>query len=137
MLSEEKIVREVLGTWAGGPAAVKASFEQYCADDMVWWNSARGGIEGKAACLATLDAQNEMTGGYAYVKTPIRTLLAAPGIVFVERSDDIYRDDDSLIAAVPVVGVIEFRDNLIMSWRDYCDDWMRAHRDAEADRSLA
>jgi limonene-1,2-epoxide hydrolase len=38
---------------------------------------------------------------------------------------------------VPVTGVIQFDDNTIVEWRDYCDDGMRDHRPADSESALA
>ena len=60
----------------------------------------------------------------ASVDVPVRSVVAEPGRVIIERSDDMYRSDGSVIATVPVTGVIEFEGDKIVAWRDYCDDWM-------------
>jgi limonene-1,2-epoxide hydrolase len=137
MLVEEQIVREMLDSWLKGPEEVKRTWADHCAENIVWWNSGRGAIEGRDTCLAAISAMDQLVAGFAYVKAPIRNLIAAAGLVIVERSDDLYRADDSLIAAVPVVGVIEFEGEKITSWRDYCDDWMRDFRPDDATRALA
>lgn len=125
MRREEEIVREVLAAWRGGLGPTKESWAAHCAPDVVWWNSARGAIEGLDACLAAIDAIDQVLSGFAYIEVPIRRLVAEDGIVFVERSDDLYRAGGSLIASVPVTGVIEFRGERIVEWRDYCVDWMQ------------
>ena len=125
MLREEEIVREVVAAWEDGLEATKASWRAHCDPKIVWWNSGRGAIEGLEACLGAIDAIDQVVGGFAYIKVPVRRLTAVEGLVFAERSDDLYRADDSLIAAVPVTGVIEFEGEKIVEWRDYCVDWMR------------
>jgi limonene-1,2-epoxide hydrolase len=133
---EEQVIREMLESWAGGPEPTKKTWSQYCTDDIVWWNSARGAVEGMEACLAAIDAIDQLTGGFGCIKVPVRNLVAVEGLVFVERSDDLYRADGSLIAAVPVTGVISFRGEKVAEWRDYCDDWMREHRPEGAARAV-
>jgi limonene-1,2-epoxide hydrolase len=65
------------------------------------------------------------TMNVSHVKVPIRAVVSdGNDLVVVERSDDTYLRDGSLLAAVPVVGVIKFRDGKIAEWRDYCDDWV-------------
>jgi limonene-1,2-epoxide hydrolase len=62
--------------------------------------------------------------GIHHIVVPIKNLTVDERCVYAERSDDLYREDGSLIAAIPVTGVIEFEDDKIVSWRDYADDWL-------------
>jgi limonene-1,2-epoxide hydrolase len=123
MIDEERVVREVLHMWGQGLQSTKESWRTNCAVDMEWYNSARGSIVGLDNCLAAIDQMFTQLD-IAYVKTPIRTLHATTGLVYAERSDDMYRRDGSLIAAIPVVGVVAFDGGKISEWRDYCDDWL-------------
>lgn len=123
MTSEEQIVRNILGMWGSGVEGVKESFRQYGTDDFVWWNSGRGALTGLDACLHGLDEMFDVLH-IATVECPIRTLLAAPGRVVVERSDNLYRADGTVIAEIPVTGVLEFDANKVTTWRDYCEDWI-------------
>lgn len=122
-MSEEQIIRDVLGMWAEGLESTKRSWELHAVDDLVWWNSARGGLTGLRACLSGIDQMFDLLG-VGYVEVPIRHLHAEPGRVFVERSDNLLRPDGSVIADIPVTGVIDFAGERIAAWRDYCDDWM-------------
>lgn len=122
MLNEEKIVRDVLAMWANGLESTKQSWRDHCDDNVIWWNSGRGGMDGLPACLDAIDALFTNLGAES-VQVPIRTLLAAPGVIVVERSDDLYRQDGTVIQRVPVTGVVEFDGDKITCWRDYCDDW--------------
>lgn len=136
MNEHEQIVRNVCAMWADGKDAVKESWRKHASEDIVWWNSARGGLHGRAACEAGIDAMFD-TLNVVRVEVPIRNILAGNGFVFVERSDDLYLADGTCLASVPVVGVIAFDGNTIIEWRDYCDDWMRDHRPADGARALA
>jgi limonene-1,2-epoxide hydrolase len=123
VIDEERIVREVLAMWGQGLQATKDSWRRHCDAEMEWYNNARGSIVGLDNRLSAIDqmfAQLEI----AYVKTPIRSLHATTGLVYAERSDDMYRADGTLIAAVPVVAVVALTDGKISQWRDYCDDWL-------------
>ncbi len=123
MIDEERIVREILQMWGQGIEQTKAAWAEHCVPEMVWSNSARGSISGLDNCLHAIDEMFSALDA-AYVTVPIRTLHAATGVAYVERSDDLYRADGSLIVAVPVVGVVEFDHGKIVQWRDYCDDWI-------------
>ncbi|MDH6291237.1 limonene-1,2-epoxide hydrolase family protein [Rhodococcus opacus] len=134
MLNEEKIVRDVLAMWAHGLESTKDSWRQHCSDNVIWWNSARGAIEGLSKCLEGIDTMFDVLGVES-VQVPIRTLLAAPGVVVVERSDDLYRKDGTIIQHAPVTGVVEFEGDTIVCWRDYCDDWMLKLQQGNGDPS--
>lgn len=124
MTDEERVVREVLAMWGQGLQATKDSWRRHCETDIEWYNNARGSIVGLESCLDAIDAMFTKLD-VAYVKTPIRSLHATTtGLVYAERSDDMYRSDGSLVAAVPVVGLIAFNGQKISQWRDYCDDWV-------------
>lgn len=120
----EQTIRKVLEMWAGGLEPTLASWREFATPDLVWWNSARGAVNGLEECLAGIRTFYE-TMSVDHVKVPIRSVVSGrDGLVFVERSDDTYLTDGSLLAAVPVVGVVRFRDGKIVEWRDYCDDWV-------------
>jgi limonene-1,2-epoxide hydrolase len=110
--------------WAGGLESTVTSWRDHATDDLVWWNSARGAVDGLEACLDSIRMFYQ-TMNVSHVKVPIRAVVSdGNDLVVVERSDDTYLRDGSLLAAVPVVGVIKFRDGKIAEWRDYCDDWV-------------
>lgn len=125
MTEEERIVRKVLEMWAGGLESTIASWRDHATDDMVWWNNARGAVNGLDNCVEAI------RGFYSamnvdHVEVPVRIIVSRGNdLVVAERSDDTYLKDGSLLAAVPVVGVISFRDGKITEWRDYCDNWVR------------
>lgn len=124
MTGTEELTRTIVGMWAGGLEPTLTSWRDHAAPDLVWWNSARGAVDGLDACLEAI------SGFYAaldvhHVAVPIRSVVSdGDELVVIERSDDTYLNDGSLLAAVPVVGVVRFRDGLIVEWRDYCDDWV-------------
>jgi limonene-1,2-epoxide hydrolase len=136
VVNEEALVREMFEAWEQGLDAILASWRRHCADDIVWWNSARGELTGLAATIRAIENMAAATGAVSWRST-IKLLMSRPGAVFTERVDGVYRADGSAIAEVPIAGVIEIRDGKIVAWRDYCDDWMRAHRAPEAGRALA
>ena len=124
MLKEEEIVREIFKMWLKGLQGCVDSFHKHCHPDLHWWNSVRGAVEGRDVCIQGLHAMQEMTQ-FSTTKVVIKNIQAKPGQVMVERSDDMYDKDGNLIAAVPAAGVLEFEGDKIISWRDYCNDWMR------------
>lgn len=122
---DEEIVRDVLSLWERGIVGVTEAYNRLHHEDIHWWNSARGSVIGRRACIEGCEYMFELLG-VASVRVPVRRLVSNHGVVFVERSDDLYRRDGSLIAAVPVTGVIEIDNGKIREWRDYCVDWLAA-----------
>jgi len=123
MLQEERITRQVLAMWRAGITGVTRAYRNHHHPDLHWWNGARGSVMGRDACIAGCEAMFKLLD-VAYVDVPIRLLLAQEGAVIVERSDNLHRADGSLIAAVPVTGVVLFTGDQIVEWRDYCIDWL-------------
>jgi len=137
MLREEEIVRDVLLSWAEGIDRMKETWARYCAVNVVWWNSARGpihGVEGSFKVFDRMDTDPSL--GFVAVRAPVVELLSRPGLVMVERSDDLVRADGSIIVSIPVTGVIAFEGETIVQWRDYADDWMRNYRPDGESRNI-
>jgi limonene-1,2-epoxide hydrolase len=130
MDKKEAAVRDVLAIWAEGPHGARAAWERHGAEDLVWWNSARGQIDGLEACLARCDEMYEALGIH-HIDVPVKGLTVDGACVYTERVDELYREDGSLIVAVPVAGVIEFEGEKIVSWRDYADDWLMKMQEQE------
>ncbi|MFE0750176.1 nuclear transport factor 2 family protein [Gordonia sp. NPDC058843] len=117
-------MKTVVGMWAGGLEQTIASWRDHAAPDLVWWNSARGAVEGLDACLEAIRGFYQALN-VDHVLVPIKSIVSdGNDLVVIERSDDSYLGDGSLLAAVPVVGVVVLRDGKIAEWRDYCDDWV-------------
>jgi limonene-1,2-epoxide hydrolase len=137
MRREEEIVRDVLRSWEDGVGRMKETWAQYCAVDVVWWNSARGSIHGVEDSFKVFDRMGtDPSLGLVSVRAPVVELLSGPGLVMVERSDDLLRADGSVIVSIPVTGVIVFEGETIVEWRDYADDWMRNFRPAGESRNI-
>jgi limonene-1,2-epoxide hydrolase len=120
---KEAAVRDVFEIWSEGPHGARAAWEKHGAENLVWWNSARGQIDGLEACLARCDEMYDALGIHL-IKVPVKNLAVDDTNVYAERTDELYREDGSLLVAVPVNGVIEFEGDKIVSWRDYADDWL-------------
>jgi limonene-1,2-epoxide hydrolase len=124
MTEQEAITKKVVEMWTGGLESTLASWRDYAAENLIWWNSARGAVEGLDGCLEAIRGFYQ-TLSVDHVEVPIRSIVSdGNDLVVIERSDDTYLTDGSLLAAVPVVGVIQFRNGKIAEWRDYCDDWV-------------
>jgi limonene-1,2-epoxide hydrolase len=122
MDKKEAAVRDVFAIWGEGPRGAIDAWQKHGAESLIWWNSARGQIDGLEACLARCDEMYEALGIHR-IGVPVKRVAVDDTCVYTERVDELYRADGSLIVAVPVTGVIEFDGDKIVSWRDYADDW--------------
>ena len=123
MTKQEQIVRYILEMWTKGEDETIRAWREHCLEDFIWWNSGRGAIEGLDACIKKIEGMHGSLQ-YAYLRVPVKNLLASGNIVMCERVDELYYADGSLFKAIPVTGVIEFAGDKIKEWRDYCDDWV-------------
>jgi len=107
---------EVIAAWqAKDVEAVLA----HMADDIVWHYAAPAlpPVRGKAAAEKLLrQFQLDMHD----IQWRIFNHAEAGNLLFLEGVDD-YRTTDGKRMAVPYAGVLEFRDGLIVGWRDYVD----------------
>lgn len=107
---------EVIAAWqAKDVEAVLA----HMADDIVWHYAAPAlpPVRGKAAAAKLLrQFQLDMHD----IQWRIFNHAEVGDLLFLEGVDD-YRTTDGKRMAVPYAGVLEFRDGLIVGWRDYVD----------------
>jgi len=59
--------------------------------------------------------------GFSGIDVDFRNVVAAGDVVCTERVDWMVRPDGSRVGPLPVVGVTEFRNGKISSWREYFD----------------
>ena len=83
--------------WRAGLEETKESWRRYAAGHLVWWNSARGTIVGLEPCLDGIEQLYRLLE-VAYVDVPVRNVLAERGRVIVERSDNLFHKDGSVVA---------------------------------------
>lgn len=110
------ILQDVIQAWQAKDVDRVLAFMD---DEIVWHYAAPAmpPVRGKSAARKLLQRfQADMHGIqwriFAYAETGDR--------LFIEGVDD-YRTTDGQRVAVPYAGVLEFRGDLIISWRDYVD----------------
>jgi limonene-1,2-epoxide hydrolase len=110
------ILQQVIQAWQAKDIDRVLAFMD---DEIVWHYAAPAmpPVRGKAAARKLLERfQADMHGIpwriFAYSETGDR--------LFIERVDD-YRTTEGHRVAVPYAGVLEFRGDLIVGWRDYVD----------------
>lgn len=91
----------------------------HLADDIVWHYAAPGlpPIRGKATAAKLLKRFHADMHG---IEWRIFNWSESGERLFIEGVDD-YRTSEGRRVAVPYAGVLEFRDGLIIGWRDYVD----------------
>jgi limonene-1,2-epoxide hydrolase len=120
MLDEERLTREMIALWETGVDGIIDAFESYCAPDVKWINTGIPSVEGLDKCIELLRAQ-QAAWQFASTRVDVRSLLAAPGLVMIERVDRVFDESGAEIFGAPVVGVLEWADGKITQWRDYFD----------------
>jgi len=129
MLNEE-VIRVVLGSWAQGADAAKAAIRAFFADDCMWEQASFPTTIGPEEAAALFDSMGQM--GFSSVDVDFRNVLAAGDVVCTERVDWLVRPDGSRVGPLPIVGVTEFRDGKITSWREYFDRARLTAQDSDA-----
>jgi len=110
------ILSEVIAAWQAKDVGTVLA---HMADDIVWHYAAPGlpPVRGKAAAEKLLrQFQTDMHD----IQWRIFNHAEAGNLLFLEGVDD-YRTTDGQRMAVPYAGVLEFRGDLIVGWRDYVD----------------
>jgi limonene-1,2-epoxide hydrolase len=120
--TNENVIRAVLQSWGAGADAAKAATRKYFADDCVWEQSGFPTTTGPEEAAALFNSMGAM--GFSRVDVDFRNVVSAGEVVCTERVDWLVRPDGSRVGPLPIVGVTEFRDGKIVSWREYFD---RAH----------
>lgn len=110
------ILRQVIEAWQAKDIDRVLS---HMDDDIVWHYAAAAmpPVRGKAAARKLLDRfHGDMHG----IQWRIFAYAEAGDRLFIEGVDD-YRTSDGNRVAAPYAGVLEFRGDLIIGWRDYVD----------------
>jgi limonene-1,2-epoxide hydrolase len=117
--TNEDVIRAVLTSWGEGIEAAQAATREHFAEDCRWEQTGlptTTGGEEAAQLLGTMPAL-----GFSSIAVEYRNVLAAGDVVCTERVDWLVRPDGSRVGPLPVVGVTEFRNGKISSWREYFD----------------
>jgi limonene-1,2-epoxide hydrolase len=117
--SNEDVIRAVLQSWTEGLDAAAAAMREHFTHDCVWEQTGlptTTGPEEAAQMMLSMDGM-----GFAGMDVEFRNVVACGDVVCTERVDWIVRADGSRVGPFPVVGVTEFRDGKISSWREYFD----------------
>jgi limonene-1,2-epoxide hydrolase len=117
--TNEDVIRALIQAWVEGLEAAMAATREHFADDCVWEQTGlptTTGPEEAAQLILSMEAM-----GFSSIDVEFRNVVAAGDVVCTERVDWLVRPDGSRVGPFPVVGVTEFRDGKVSSWREYFD----------------
>lgn len=119
--ANQDAAKAFVAQWAKGTYAdLRGAYETYLADDCVYENSGLPTVEGKATILGMID-QLAAAQPVGAIIAEIRSIAASGDLIYSERSDVHYGADGNHAYTVDLLGVMQFRDGLIVSWREYYD----------------
>lgn len=114
MKTKSQIYKDSLDAWCRGD--VQAMSEPY-AEDIVWYpNRSMRPIHGKAAMLGFME---KFGGGMTDMRYEQTLMIEKDNMLFVEGSENYTKKGKAI--SIPYAGVLEFRGDQIVAWRDYFD----------------
>ena len=120
-LSNLETAKAFVAQWAKGTYAdLRGAYETYLADECVYENSGLPTVEGKSTILGMID-QLAAAKPVGAIVADIRSIAASGDLVYSERSDVHYDAEGNHAYTVDLLGVMQFTDGLIVSWREYYD----------------
>jgi limonene-1,2-epoxide hydrolase len=117
--TNEDVIRAVLDSWGVGIEAAQAATRQHFTDDCRWEQTGLPTTTGGEEAAQMLGSMSTM--GFSAIAVDYRNVAATGDVVCTERVDWLVRPDGSRVGPLPVVGITEFRDGKISSWREYFD----------------
>jgi len=117
--SNEQAYLGLVRSWErGGAAEVCATIRQLFTDATVWVQPGLPTTTGPDEAIAIVQTWG---AGFASYEVEIRHVASTDTAVLVERFETFKNADGSIFLALPVVGVAEFRDGKITTWRECYD----------------
>ena len=117
--SNEQAYLGLVRSWeSGGNAEVCAKIRELFTDTTVWVQPGLPTTTGPDEAIAIVQSWG---AGFASYEVEIRHVASTDTAVLIERFETFKHADGSIFLALPVVGVAEFRDGKITTWREYYD----------------
>lgn len=114
MKTMSQIYKDSLNAWIRGD--VEGMAAPY-ADDIVWYpNRSMRPVHGKAAMLGFMQKFGSGMSDVSYEQT---LMIEKDNMLFVEGTESYTKKGKKI--SVPYAGVVEFRGDKIVAWRDYFD----------------
>ena len=102
----------------GGQAEVCAQIRKLFTDSTVWVQPGLPTTTGVDEAIAIVQSWG---AGFASYEVEIRHIASTENVVLAERFETFKHADGSIFLALPVVGVAEFHDGKITTWREFYD----------------
>lgn len=115
-----KLAQDFIAGWERLPYedGMRAAYATYLADDSIYENSGLRPCTSRAETLQMVD-DIVHSSGVVSVRSEIRTIAAQDDVVFTERIDNNLDADGNVVHALPICGMMRFRDGKIVEWREY------------------
>ena len=118
-MKNEDVIRAVLLSWSQGHDAIAAAMHEHFTSDCVLEQIGVPTTTGPDEAVELFRGLGAM--GLRGIDVEYRNVVCAGDVVCTERVDHLVRPDGSRAASSAVVGVTEFRNGKISSWREYYD----------------
>ncbi len=113
--------REFFAAWSTGYDSFIGSIEKNFAEDAVWEQSSVPTTHSRQEAIGLMDSFHQSIG-LESVEVEMSGLWVSGNTVITERIDHLKSADGSILASVPVAGLIEFNEEAnIKHWREYFD----------------
>lgn len=113
-------VRAFFDSWGDDVDSLIAAMSRHLAPDVVWEQTGLPTAHSLAQAVAMMESARRR--GTVGMTVEVRALAADGSTVLTERLDRIIGIDGSVVATIPVMGVLELDDDLLVRrWREYFD----------------
>ena len=120
MTTPEATVRAFFTSWGAALASLTAAMRRHLAPDVVWEQTGLPTAHSLDEALTMMESAGRR--GTAAMSAEIVALAADGHSVLTERIDRIFGADGSMTAVIPVMGILELGDDLLVRrWREYFD----------------
>jgi limonene-1,2-epoxide hydrolase len=117
--SNEEAYLGLIRSWEdGGSERVCAKIRELFTDDTVWVQPGLPTATGPDEAIAIVNTWGQAFANY---ELEVRHVASTDDAVLIERFETFRNPDGSVYLGLPVVGVAEFRDGKITTWREFYD----------------
>ncbi len=116
----ESTVRAFFAAWGDDLDSLIAAMSRHLAPDVVWEQTGLPTARSLDAALAMMESARRR--GTAAMSAQLLAVAADGTTVLTERIDRIIAADGSVVAVIPVMGILELGEDLLVHhWREYFD----------------
>ncbi len=119
-MSNQAIVTEFFAQWNDSYDSLRGSLLNHFSEDCLWDQRPFAVTTGPGPAVEFMDRCRRF-GGIETIEVELVHIAEAGDTVLCERIDHLHRRSGSLIASVPVAGILDLQDGKIVNWREYSD----------------